>query len=92
MRKIRRGRHKRVKMPNRARRIALSIVFLTVALVPLDIYANGQAREHRKILLDQISHSFAHYKDLEPDKWVKVVRWGEAEEAFRFVEEAIKSK
>jgi inorganic pyrophosphatase len=49
-------------------------------------------RDLPKILLDQIAHFFAHYKDLEPDKWVKVLRWGEAEEAFRFVEEAIKNK
>ncbi|MEM7171754.1 MAG: inorganic diphosphatase [Pseudomonadota bacterium] len=41
------------------------------------------------ILLEQISHFFAHYKDLEPDKWVKVVRWGEAEEACRMIEAAI---
>ena len=49
-------------------------------------------RDLPKILLDQIAHFFAHYKDLEPDKWVKVLRWGEAEEAFRFVEEAMKNK
>jgi len=42
-----------------------------------------------KILLDQISHFFAHYKDLEPDKWVKVIRWGEPEEASRMIEKAI---
>jgi inorganic pyrophosphatase len=28
-----------------------------------------------KILLDQIQHFFAHYKDLEPNKWVKIVGW-----------------
>jgi inorganic pyrophosphatase len=28
-----------------------------------------------KLLLDQISHFFAHYKDLEPNKWVKVEGW-----------------
>lgn len=42
-----------------------------------------------KILLDQISHFFEHYKDLEPKKWVKVVRWAEAEEACRLIESAI---
>jgi inorganic pyrophosphatase len=25
-----------------------------------------------KLLLDQIKHFFEHYKDLEPNKWVKV--------------------
>ena len=34
-----------------------------------------------KITLDQIEHFFAHYKDLEPGKWVKILRWGDAEEA-----------
>ena len=48
-------------------------------------------RELPKILLDQIAHFFQHYKDLEPDKWVKIKRWGEAEEAFRMIERAVKS-
>jgi inorganic pyrophosphatase len=33
------------------------------------------------ITLQQIEHFFAHYKDLEPRKWVKIVRWGDADEA-----------
>ena len=43
------------------------------------------------ILLEQIRHFFQHYKDLEPDKWVKVKRWGEADEACRMIEDAIKA-
>jgi inorganic pyrophosphatase len=38
-----------------------------------------------EITLKQIEHFFAHYKDLEPGKWVKIVRWGNAEEARRLV-------
>ena len=34
-----------------------------------------------EITLKQIEHFFEHYKDLEPNKWVKVMRWGDAEEA-----------
>src|SRR5450432_2276736 len=34
-----------------------------------------------EITLKQIEHFFAHYKDLEPNKWVKIVRWGDADEA-----------
>ncbi len=49
-------------------------------------------RELPKILLDQIGHFFEHYKDLEPDKWVKVERWGEAEEACRIIEASIQSR
>ncbi|MCS6900519.1 MAG: inorganic diphosphatase [Myxococcales bacterium] len=41
------------------------------------------------ITLDQIRHFFEHYKDLEPGKWVKVVRWGDAHEAQRMIQEAI---
>lgn len=33
------------------------------------------------ILLHQIQHFFEHYKDLESNKWVKILRWGSAEEA-----------
>jgi inorganic pyrophosphatase len=33
------------------------------------------------ITLKQIEHFFAHYKDLEPNKWVKIVGWGDAAEA-----------
>ena len=43
-----------------------------------------------EILLSQIAHFFAHYKDLEPDKWVEVKRWGEADEACRMIEAAVK--
>ncbi len=34
-----------------------------------------------EITLRQIEHFFAHYKDLEPNKWVKIIGWGNAEEA-----------
>jgi inorganic pyrophosphatase len=33
------------------------------------------------ITLKQIQHFFEHYKDLEANKWVKVIRWGDADEA-----------
>jgi inorganic pyrophosphatase len=41
------------------------------------------------ITLRQIEHFFSHYKDLEPDKWVKISRWGNAEEARNLVLAAI---
>jgi inorganic pyrophosphatase len=58
--------------------------------VPVDdlhpYYAHiASYRELPKILRDQMEHFFAHYKDLEEGKWVKVKRWGEAEEAFNLV-------
>jgi inorganic pyrophosphatase len=33
------------------------------------------------IVLRQISHFFEHYKDLEPNKWVKIGGWAGIEEA-----------
>ena len=38
---------------------------------------------------DQIEHFFAHYKDLEPGKWVKIVRWRDADHARQLVLEGI---
>ena len=42
-----------------------------------------------QITLDQIQHFFERYKDLEPGKWVKVVRWGNAKEAQKLILEGI---
>jgi inorganic pyrophosphatase len=42
-----------------------------------------------EITLQQIQHFFEHYKDLEPGKWVKVVKWGNATEAKEMIAEAI---
>jgi inorganic pyrophosphatase len=41
------------------------------------------------ITLKQIEHFFEHYKDLEPNKWVKVTGWGDAERAKAMVLESI---
>ena len=41
------------------------------------------------ITIAQIEHFFSHYKDLEPGKWVKIVRWGHADEARKMVLEGI---
>jgi inorganic pyrophosphatase len=41
------------------------------------------------ITRQQIEHFFAHYKDLEPGKWVKILRWGDAAEARGMVLEGI---
>ena len=42
-----------------------------------------------RITLEQVQHFFEHYKDLEPGKWVKTNGWGDAEDARRFIREAI---
>ncbi len=42
-----------------------------------------------EIAVSQIEHFFSHYKDLEPGKWVKIARWGDAGEARRMVLDGI---
>lgn len=42
-----------------------------------------------EITRSQIEHFFQHYKDLEPGKWVKIVRWGDVSAARHIVMEAI---
>jgi len=61
-----------------------------ILCVPVDdlhpYYADiASYRELPRILRDQMEHFFAHYKDLEEGKWVKVKRWGETEEAFDLI-------
>lgn len=54
--------------------------------VPVDkltpIYRAVQSpRDLPPLILDQITHFFEHYKDLEPGKFVKVSGWSEAADA-----------
>lgn len=42
-----------------------------------------------EITLKQIEHFFEHYKDLEANKWVKVMGWGDADEAKAMILTAI---
>jgi inorganic pyrophosphatase len=41
------------------------------------------------ITIEQVQHFFEHYKDLEPDKWVRIDHWGDAAEARKMIVEAI---
>ena len=41
------------------------------------------------ITIQQIQHFFEHYKDLEPGKWAKVLRWGNVEESHKLIGAAI---
>ena len=57
-----------------------------VLAVPIDklstIYRDVHKIEDvQPLLLKQIEHFFAHYKDLEPNKWVKIEGWGDAQAA-----------
>jgi inorganic pyrophosphatase len=42
-----------------------------------------------EITVKQVEHFFAHYKDLEDGKWVKVVGWGSVDEAKRYIIDGI---
>jgi inorganic pyrophosphatase len=46
-------------------------------------------RDLPQIVLDQIAHFFAHYKDLEPGKFVQVQGWGELDEAKKEILEGV---
>ena len=63
--------------------------------VPIDkltpLYRDIQTpRDLPEMTLSQITHFFAHYKDLEPGKFVKVEGWGGPEEAKKEIAEGVK--
>ena len=63
--------------------------------VPVDklitIYRKVQSpRDLPEITLNQIAHFFAHYKDLEAGKWVKVEGWVGPEEAKKAIQDGVK--
>ena len=41
----------------------------------------GSVQDLPELTLDRIAHFFAHYKDLEKGKWVKIEGWSGADEA-----------
>ena len=62
--------------------------------VPVDTtfpyYSNvGEMADLPEIVMQQIEHFFTHYKDLEPKKWVRIGKWGDAEEARQVITEAV---
>ncbi|MDA8390231.1 MAG: inorganic diphosphatase [Gammaproteobacteria bacterium] len=65
-----------------------------IIAVPIDklcvSYRHYRKREDLPgLLLDQIAHFFAHYKDLEPHKWVKIEGWVSGEEAHKEIMDGI---
>lgn len=57
-----------------------------IIAVPL---AAGSRQPLPAAIREQIAHFFAHYKDLEPGKWVNVERWAEADEAKAVIRRAL---
>ncbi|MBI4742853.1 MAG: inorganic diphosphatase [Betaproteobacteria bacterium] len=65
-----------------------------VLAVPVDkltsMYRSIESpRDFPQVMLDQISHFFAHYKDLEPGKFVKINGWFGNEEAKKEIMEGV---
>ena len=63
--------------------------------VPVDklitIYRKVQSpRDLPEITLNQIAHFFAHYKDLEAGKWVKLEGWVGPDEAKKAIQDGVK--
>ncbi|HYC37960.1 MAG TPA: inorganic diphosphatase [Usitatibacter sp.] len=63
--------------------------------VPIDrltpLYRHVETvRDLPELVLSQVTHFFAHYKDLEPGKWVQVEGWGSPEEAKREIADGAK--
>lgn len=49
-------------------------------------YAKVQSYEDlQEILRDQIAHFFAHYKDLEKGKWVRILGWDGPQKAAEMI-------
>ncbi|PHR57242.1 MAG: inorganic diphosphatase [Robiginitomaculum sp.] len=44
-----------------------------------------------QVLQDRIPHFFAHYKDLEKNKWVKVIGWADREKAEELILAGVKA-
>jgi inorganic pyrophosphatase len=64
-----------------------------VAVLSARLIERGQKVENYtdlpEITRQQIEHFFCHYKDLDPGKWVKIERWGDAAEARQIIAESI---
>jgi inorganic pyrophosphatase len=65
-----------------------------VMVVPLDSVSKFHTNVNsytdvQPALVDQITHFFEHYKDLEPNKWVKIDGWYNADEARKEILESM---
>ncbi|ORU90603.1 MAG: inorganic pyrophosphatase [Cycloclasticus sp. symbiont of Poecilosclerida sp. M] len=77
-----------LKMTDEAGEDAKVLAVPVSKLTPL--YDNVKSHEDiSPIMLDRISHFFEHYKDLEPNKWVKINGWGGVDEAAKEIMESV---
>ena len=78
-----------LKMTDEAGRDSKLLAVPIDKLTPLYRHVES-ARDLPALTLSQIEHFFAHYKDLEPGKWVKVEGWGSPEEAKKEIRQGVK--
>jgi inorganic pyrophosphatase len=53
-------------------------------------YANvHETKDMPQTVIRQIEHFFEHYKDLEKDKWVKIIGWADSNEAKEEISRAV---
>jgi inorganic pyrophosphatase len=64
--------------------VAVPVSRLTRRYEQIDNYT-----DFPEITVKQIEHFFAHYKDLEDKKWVKVLGWGNVDDARKAIVEGI---
>ncbi len=68
----------------------LKILAVPTAKIDLLLAKIQHYQDLPEIFIKQIEHFFAHYKDLEKNKWVKVKNWIGPEEAFGVISESYK--
>jgi len=78
-----------LKMTDEAGKDAKILAVPTDKLCPI-FHEVKKPDDVSKPLLAAIVHFFEHYKDLEPNKWVKVDGWAGADEAIIEIENSIK--
>ncbi|PHS72339.1 MAG: inorganic diphosphatase [Cycloclasticus sp.] len=77
-----------LKMTDEAGEDAKILAVPVSKLTPL--YDNVKSYEDiSTLMLDRISHFFEHYKDLEPNKWVKINGWGGLDDAAKEIMESV---
>ena len=66
------------------------LLFLPVSKVDISFDNIRNITDVAGIVKNRIKHFFEHYKDLDKDKWVKVLEWGDIEIAKKLIEEGVK--
>ncbi|MGB5325404.1 MAG: inorganic diphosphatase, partial [Pseudomonadales bacterium] len=77
-----------LKMEDEAGLDAKVLAVPVASLIPA--YASiHEVADMPETIVNQIEHFFQHYKDLEKDKWVKIIGWGDSAEARTEIAKAI---